>query len=127
MLEKPYDFGKKESERFEFSDYLEKAKNIYSIFIMTDDYKAIVEAKKYLIENKLHHKLFYLTKESQDGHSEQIDIEQNREYTKIELVSFFTEIEIAKLSSCFVGTKSSNVYRYIEKTCAKNNEFISLD
>lgn len=39
-----------------------KQKNIYSIFIMTDDYKAIVEAKEYLMENELNHNLFYLTK-----------------------------------------------------------------
>lgn len=80
-----------------------------------------------MIKNKLNHNLFYLTKQTQDGHSEQLDVQQFREYTKEELVYFFTEIEIAKLSACFVGTKSSNVYRYIENTCAKNNEFISLD
>lgn len=126
VLEKPYDFGKKESERFEFSDYLEKAKNIGSIFIMTDDYKAIVEAKEYLIENKLNHKLFYLTKQTQDGHSEQLDVEQNREYTKTELVSFFTEIEIAKLSSCFVGAQTSNVFRFIKNTCITKNHIRSV-
>lgn len=126
VLEKPY-VGKRISERFEFPDYLEKAGNIDSIFIMTDDYKAIVEAKEYLIKNELNHKLFYLTKQTQDGHSEQLDVEQNREYTKAELVSFFSEIEIAKLSSYFVGTNSSNVYRYIKNTCSSKTQFISLD
>lgn len=120
----------KEADRFEFADYFDKIKDIKgidSIFIMTDDYKAIIEAKEYLIKNNLNHKLFYLTKQSQDGHSEQLDVQQCREYTKEELVYFFTEIEIAKLSACFVGTKSSNVYRYIKHTCVKNTKFITLD
>ena len=119
--------GRTESKRFEFCDYLKHCKNIETIFIMTDDYRCIQEAREYINNNNLPHNILYLTQESQDGHSETLNIQNDRWYSKQELVQFFAEIEIAKLSAVFVGTRTSNVYRYIINTCTTNTQFISLD
>lgn len=116
-----------ESKRFEFCDYLKHCKNIETIFIMTDDYRCIQEAHKHINSNNLPHNILYLTNESQSGHSETLNIQNDRRYSKQELVQFFSEIEIAKQSQQFIGTKSSNIFRYIRKQCVKDVEFISLD
>lgn len=128
VQEKPHPH--KEANRFEFSDYFDKIKhiqNINSIFIMTDDYKVILEAKEYLQKNNLNYNLFYLTNQDQDGNASVLDYKQNRWYSKEQIINFFTEIEVAKLSNSFVGTNSSNVYRYIKNTCSTKTKFISLD
>ena len=119
--------GHSESKRFEFCDYLKHCKNIETIFIMTDDYRCIQEAHEYIENNNLPHKILHLTNESQDGHSETLNIQNDRRYSKHELVQFFSEIEIAKRSQQFIGTKSSNIFRYIKNQCVKDVEFISLD
>ena len=116
-----------ESKRFEFCDYLKHCEDIKTIFIMTDDFRCIQEAREYINNNNLPHKILHLTNESQDGHSETLNIQNDRSYSKQELVQFFAEIEIAKLSDIFFGTRSSNVYRYIMNTCTTNTKFISLD
>lgn len=129
--EKLYTFtqktGRTESKRFEFCDYLKHCEDIKTIFIMTDDFRCIQEAHKYISDNNLRHKILYLTNESQDGHSETLNIQNDRSYSKQELVQFFAEIEIAKLSDVFVGTRTSNVYKYIMNTCTTNTKFVSLD
>ena len=119
--------GRTESKRFEFCDYLKHCEDIKTIFIMTDDFRCIQEAREYINNNNLPHNILYLTNKSQDGHSETLNIENDRSYSKQELVQFFAEIEIAKLSEVFVGTRTSNVYRYIMNTCTTNTKFISLD
>lgn len=119
--------GLTESKRFEFSDYLKHCEDIKTIFIMTDDYCCIQEAREYISGNNLPHRILYLTEESQHGYSETLNIQNDRSYSKQELVQFFAEIEIAKLSEVFVGTHTSNVYRYIMNTCATNTKFVSLD
>lgn len=128
VQEKPHPH--KEANRFEFSDYFDKIKhieNINSIFIMTDDYKVILEAKTYLQKNNLNYNLFYLTNQDQDGNASVLDYKQNICYSKEQIINFFTEIEIAKLSRYFVGTNTSNIYRYIKNTCSTETKFISLD
>lgn len=120
--------GRKLSNRYEFSDYFQNSnKFIDSIFIMTDDYSCIQEAQKYISQNNLLHKLYYLVTTKQTGHSTDIDIDSNKSYTLNELILFFAEIEIAKRSQQFIGTESSNVFRYIYHQCVKDIEFISLD
>lgn len=119
--------GRTESKRFEFCDYLKHCEDIETIFIMTDDFRCIQEAREYISDNNLPHKILYLTNESQDGHSETLNIQNDRSYSREELAQFFAEIEIAKLSDVFVGTLTSNVYRYIMNTCTTNTKFISLD
>lgn len=129
--EKLYDWtqktGRTESKRFEFCDYFKHCEEIETIFIMTDDYKCIKEAREYININSLPHELVFLTKNSQTGHSETLNIKNDRRYSKQELVQFFAEIEIAKHSDIFVGTRTSNVYRYIMNTCTTNTKFVSLD
>lgn len=119
--------GRTESKRFEFYDYLKHCEDTETIFIMTDDFRCIQEAREYINDNNLPHKILHLTNESQDGHSETLNIQNACSYSKQELVQFFAEIEIAKLSDVFVGTRTSNVYRYIMNTCTTNTKFISLD
>lgn len=119
--------GRTESKRFEFYDYLKHCEDTETIFIMTDDFRCIQEALEYISDNNLPHKILHLTNESQDGHSETLNIQNARSYSREELVQFFAEIEIAKLSDVFVGTRTSNVYRYIMNTCTTNTKFIGLD
>ena len=119
--------GRTESKRFEFCDYLKHCEDIKTIFMMTDDFRCIQESHEYIRGNNLPHKILYLTNESQDGHSETLNIQNDRRYSKQELIQFFAEIEIAKLSDVFVGTRTSNVYRYIMNTCTTSTKFISLD
>lgn len=132
VLEKKYKWGemkgRPESKRYEFDQYLAKiSKKIGSIFIMTDDYKVIDEAKQFILFENLPIKLYYLTEEKQDGHSTDLDIEEKKEYDRNFFIQFFSEIEIAKLSATFVGTRNSNVYRYISNTCTTKTKFKSLE
>ena len=115
--------GKKgESKKYNFEDYLEKSdQSIKTIFIMSDDYSSIIEAQQHGLKVKT------LTTIEQTGHSTDMDIDNHRHYGEKELVQFFSEIEIAKLPDIFVGTRSSNVYRYIMNTCTTNTKFITLD
>ena len=61
--------------------------------------RCIQEAHEYISDNNLPHKILYLTNKSQDGHSETLNIQNDRSYSKQEVVQFFAEIEIAKLSA----------------------------
>jgi hypothetical protein len=94
---------------------------------MSDDFKSIQEGKDYFLKNQNTHKIFSLVKSDQDGHSTMLDRRNQKKFSEQELVQFFTEIEIAKLSDIFVGTRTSNVYRYIMNTCITNTKFITLD
>ena len=113
---------KGESKKYNFEDYLERSdQSIKTIFIMSDDYASITEGQQHGLKVKT------LTTTDQTGHSTDMDIDNHRHYGEEELVQFFSEIEIAKQSQQFIGTKSSNIFRYIENQCVKNVEFISLD
>lgn len=119
--------GRTESKRFEFSDYLKHCEDIETIFIMTDDYCCIQEAREHISKNNLPNKIIHLTIESQTGHSTERYLTKELSFQKNQLIQFFAEIEIVKLSDVFVGTRTSNVYRYIMNTCTTNTKFISLD
>tara|TARA_R110000772_G_scaffold146881_1_gene257265 strand:- start:140 stop:901 length:762 start_codon:yes stop_codon:yes gene_type:complete len=113
--------GKNESRRFEVEDYIQKINNkSLPVFIMTDDYASILEAHEHNVN------ITTLTTADQTGHSTDLDTDNGRCYGMVELVQFFSEIQIAKHSQQFIGTGSSNIYRYIEAQCS-NNSFISLD
>lgn len=114
--------GRIEASKYYFPDYLKKSdQSIKTIFIMSDDYSSVREAQQYDYSIKT------LTTTDQTGHSTRIDLIDNRSYLLDELIHFFSEIEIAKQSQQFIGTKSSNIFRYIENQCVKDVEFISLD
>lgn len=118
--------GKNEAKRHEFADYLEQCHSFHTIFIMTDDYKCIQEADEYISKNNLPHKIMHLTNKSQTGYSTTLNMQNNRTYSEQELVQFFSEIEIAKLSKIFVGTRTSNVFRYILNTCTSDTKFVNI-
>lgn len=120
-----------ESLRYEFTDYiaalLKLLPDLENIFIMTDDYKCVQEAESYLLASRSAVRIFSLVKPSQVGHSTMSDRQINKAYSEEELVQFFAEIEIAKASQAFVGTRSSNIYRYIYNQCNSDVSFSSLD
>lgn len=113
---------KGESKRYEFNEYLKRSNQTFkTIFIMSDDYSSILDAEQHNLNIKT------LTTEEQTGHSTDLDTDNERYYKEEELIQFFSEIEIAKQSQQFIGTKSSNIFRYINNQCVNNVEFISLD
>lgn len=113
---------KGESKRYEFNEYFKRSnQTIKTIFIMSDDYSSILDSEQYNLSIKT------LTTEEQTGHSTDLDIDNERYYKEEELIQFFSEIEIAKQSQQFIGTKSSNIFRYINNQCVNDVEFISLD
>lgn len=117
------DKTERESRFFSFEEYLNKVPSeINDIFIMSDDYKSIQEAKKYLQKSNVSKKLYYLTESKQQGRFES----QNLITKKPDLIKFLTEIEIAKKCEIFIGDKQSNVYVYISRSCEKHTECISL-
>jgi hypothetical protein len=117
-----------ESLRFEFSDYIKLTlKKTNDLFVMTDDYKCIEEAKAYLAKIGSLNKLSFLVESTQDGHSSNLENENKKIYSQKELVQFFSEIEIAKKSQQFIGTETSNIFRYIRSQCVTDVKFISLD
>lgn len=111
-----------EAKKFDFSSYLAKAKELDNIFIMSDDYTSIEEAKSFISNNNLNYKIFSLTKNSQRG-----NVEKEGRFLEEDIIQFFAETEIAKSSKKFVGTISSNIYRYIKCTSASCSDFHSLD
>lgn len=114
--------GKTEASRFNFTDYLKISdRSIETVFVMSDDYSSILEAQDHGVD------VMTLTAEDETGHSTDLDTRKNRHYCEEELIRFFSEIEIAKQSQQFIGTASSNVYRYIKNLCTGDNEFLSLD
>ena len=113
---------KGESKRYEFNEYFKRSdQSIKTIFIMSDDYSSILEAQQHELN------INTLTTEDQTGHSTDLDKDNDRHYSEEELVRFFSEIEIAKQSQQFIGTESSNIFRYIKNQCVNDVEFISLD
>lgn len=120
-----------ESLRFEVADYIHAANSssvdIDNLFIMTDDFKCIQELREFLLEHQDSYTIFSLVKRGQDGNSTLLDLRNKKKFSEQELVQFFAEMEIAKHSNTFVGTRTSNVYRYIMNTCTTNTKFVSLD
>jgi len=113
---------KGESKRYEFNEYFKRSdQSIKTIFIMSDDYSSIIEGQQHGLKVKT------LTTEEQTGHSTDLDTDNDRYYNEAELLQFFSEIEIAKQSQQFIGTRSSNIFRYIKNQCATDVKFISLD
>lgn len=121
--------GSTEAKKKFFADYFKPLKNIPigTIFIMTDDITSIDLAKDFLKSQNLPHKIKFLTRPEQKGRSESQDLDAKKQYSRQELLQFFAEIEIAKRSKFFVGTRTSNVYRYIKNTCKSKTKFISID
>ena len=120
--------GKVESKRYEFEDYFKHVKDPKSdVFIFTDDYKCVIEAEEYCHKNKLGNKIFTLTEPDDLGHSTDAILENGQSFSEDDLIKFLAKIEVSKQSNQFIGTASSNIYRYIINTCTSNTKFFSLD
>lgn len=114
--------SRNESKKYNIEDFFKRSdQSIKTIFIMSDDYSSILEAHQYDYDIKT------LTTKDQTGHSTDLDTDDDRHYSESELIQFFSEIEIAKQSQQFIGTESSNIFRYIKNKCVNDVEFISLD
>lgn len=113
---------RREANKYNFKEYLTQSKqSTKTIFIMSDDYSSILEAQQYDYNIKT------LTTVKQTGHSTCADLNNNRFYLLDDLVRFFSEINIAKHAQQFIGTESSNIFRYIRNQCVDDVELISLD
>ena len=120
--------GKTESKRYEFLDYLQRVNNYTKvIFIFTDDYRSVIEAEEYIKANKLNHKIITLTLKDDLGHSTDTDLDNNKIHTNADLVKFFSKIAVAKKAKEFIGTESSNIFRYIKNTHTGEAELKTLD
>ena len=103
---------------------MNSSKNIpkqLNIFIMTDDYKVINEFNNFTKKKNINANVWTLCPKNYDGHSTILIKNNNYNYSEIEMVNFLTEIEIAKNAKYFVGTRSSNIWRFINKTCNNRN------
>lgn len=117
-----------ESKRYEFDHYYKNIKDPKSdVFVFTDDYRCVIEAKNYCYKNKLGNKIFTLTDPDDLGHSTDSILQNNYSFSNDDIIKFLTTIEISKQSNQFIGTASSNIYRYIKNTCSTKTKFISLD
>ena len=120
--------GRTESKRYEFHNYLQRVNNDTKvIFIFTDDYRSVTEAEEYIKVNKLNHKIITLTLKDDIGHSTDADLDNNKVHTNDDLIKFFAKIAVAKKSKEFIGTESSNIFRYIRSTITDKVELKSLD
>lgn len=120
--------GVTESKRFEFEDYFNRINNsAKTIFIFTDDYKCVLKGEEYVGENNLRHRIVTLTEPEERGHSTDQDLDNNKIHTKNDLLKFLAKIEVSKNARQFIGTETSNIYRYLNCQCVNDTNFISLD
>lgn len=120
--------GRTESKRFEFEDYFNRVNNsAKTIFIFTDDYRSVSEGKDYLRKNNIKRRIVTLTKPKDLGHSTDQDLDCNKIHTENDLLKFLGKIEVSKNARQFIGTRTSNIFRYIKNQSLNNTEFISLD
>jgi hypothetical protein len=120
--------GITESQRFEFEDYFTKINNsAKTIFIFTDDYRCVLEGEEYLRKNNTTHRIVTLTEPKELGHSTDQDLDNNKIHTENDLLRFLAKIEVSKNARQFIGTETSNIYRYLRDQCVNDANFISLD
>ncbi len=120
--------GVTESKRFEFEHYFNRINNsVETIFIFTDDYKCVLEGKEYLRKNNIRHRIVTLTEPEDLGHSTDQDLDNNKIHTEHDLLKFLAKIEVSKNARQFIGTETSNIYRYLRYQCVNDTNFISLD
>lgn len=108
---------KHESKLIDFdkfiSKHIEVNKSIKNIFIASDDYNSVLEAKKYLQNNKLNYNIHNTINNNSNGHNTHYRVIYKKYFTEKEFVNFMVEIEIARLSKHVYCTYTSNVGRYI--------------
>jgi hypothetical protein len=107
--------------------HIEFNKNIKNIFIASDDYNTVLEANKYLQENKLDYKVYNIIDNNKKGHDTHFRLTHKNFFSEKEFINFMTEVEIARLSKHVYCTYSSNVGRYIAVLHEDLNNITSLD
>jgi hypothetical protein len=96
---------------------------IDSIFLMTDDYNAINEFKK----NYPTFNFISLADMNDIGHSQDKFNKLDRTEIRRNAVKLFAEIEIARNSKIFIGSRGSNIFRLIEYLRINNCHDLSND
>ena len=110
-----------------YLEHLQKAKGLkMPLFVMSDDYRAIEELKKALLQREYKHELFTLCKEDQKGFdvwdfrkrknaynhaetSESQEIKNYNEYVFLQVKQLLIETLLSTKSTVFIGTFRSNV------------------
>lgn len=125
-----------EAERYEVEEYLggligqmglSSMPDNLNFFVMTDDYKVIREFEIFKRKYRINFNLWTLCNENSDGFSISLDLESERKYSEFEMIDLFAEVEIARKANWFVGTASSNIWRYISKTSDNPDRCLTLD
>ena len=109
-----------EDDFYDVSDYMERLrelkKSIDTIFIMSDDY-TVFES---IVKEFPKYNYYTLIDPKQRGHLQSEFNKQSVQEIEDSAINLFTEIEIAKNSNLFIGSKNSNVFRLIEYFKIKN-------
>jgi hypothetical protein len=96
---------------------------IDTVFLMTDDYNAINEFN----ENYPTIKFISLADMNDQGHSQDEFNKLDRKEIRRNAVKLFAEIEIARNSKIFIGSRGSNIFRLIEYLRIYNCHDLSND
>lgn len=122
---------KREANFIGFDDFIKKHielnKSIKNIFIASDDYNTVLEANKYLQDNKLDYKVYNIIDTNNNGHDTHYRLIYKKYFTENEFINFMLEVEIARLSNHVYCTYTSNVGRYIAVLREDLNQITSLD
>lgn len=113
-----------EASRHEAETYLRFIPaDIDTIFVLTDDYKAVEEIKVAAAGKRV----FTLSPTSFDGHSTHALVQSGRKLARAEVLLLLTESEVAARSSLFVGAMTSNVSRYVQLRHRDPTQCFSVD
>lgn len=101
--------GDKHTEQnlFNISEYMEKAESyveIRNLFILTDDYRVIIEIKQFYPQWSL----YTFCKESEVGYEHKDFKAKDKLFIKSAYETLFASIDILSKSKCFIGSFSSN-------------------
>ena len=107
--------------------HIELNQRIKNIFIASDDYNTIQQAKKYLMDNNLDYNIYNIVNSSNTGHNTHYRNCYKQFFSEEEFVKYMTELEIARLSNHVYCTYSSNVGRYIALLKEDLKKITSLD
>ncbi|MEM9283824.1 MAG: hypothetical protein AAGA96_18535 [Verrucomicrobiota bacterium] len=105
--------GHHEGLRVEVSEYLGAVSEKLDLFLLTDDFQTVEEARKILASQGGHRRLFTLATGARTGHSTLERIAEERFFSEEEVMTLLTECEVARRAEVFVGTMSSNLSRYV--------------
>lgn len=104
----------REDRVYEVEEYIDRldvlAPFIRKVFIMTDDYQVFLE-----LEEKYTNFNFYtLAKPHSRGHDQAVFNYSSSEVKKSNAIDLLTELEIARKSQIFIGSRGSNLFHLIE-------------